>query len=336
MNRLTITSIGLSTTLLLLLAVVPLSLYGASNLGGKAGSFLRVGVGAEQIAMGDAGAASVHGSALWYYNPAQLPFQEYKRVNLSLRQMAFDRSIIETGYSMALPPNAGLSIGFLRAGTGNVELRDANGVKYDDITQSDNLVFGSFALAPIQKLAVGINLKWMFQMYPKLTADDKTFYGYAMGIDGGVMYLPLTNLRFGVTVQDFDTKYSYQPSEVWRDESGQTEDPFPTMVRIGGSYDPIKDLTVVGDAVINYDQVKSLADGWSPHFGAEYRYSAKYHSEFALRAGWNGAHPTFGLGLSYDYRGYVMRMNYAYIISDIEPSGSHQVGWCFEFGGDER
>ena len=324
------------TGLIILLSVGAVN---AGSMGGKAGAFLRMGLGADRVAMGDCGVALVSGEMDWYYNPASIPFQSGKQAALGYRWLSLDRSMIYADFSMplepqpglTLEPNAGISFGVMRAGTSEIDIRDENGVHYYMMSHSENLIHGTFALRPHKRFAVGLTIKWMINAVPDATWDDKNLYAYGMGIDLGMRFVATRNLRFGLQLRDLNAKYSWETSEVLAVSQGVKDDRFPNIVRIGSAWDPLKYLTVAMDLNIHSDDLGNDSEAIEPHIGGEYRYDLGSDKNFAMRAGWDGDVPTFGFGLSFDLQRTKARMDYAYILEEIAPSGSHIIGWILEF-----
>jgi hypothetical protein len=319
----------ISALILSILAILTQPAF-AAQLGGQAGSFLRVGLGAERLGMGDCGVALTGAGMNWYYNPAGIPAQHGKQAALGYRFMSLDRSMMYTGYSMPLQGNAGVGIGFMRAATTNIDARDSNGNRFDMLTDSDNLIHGSFALMPNRHIALGISLKWMIHALPNIIDGGKTLYTYGMGVDLGVRIVAMENLRFGLQWRDISAKYSWNTSDVWGDNNGTKDDEFPHLIRIGGAWDPRPDLTVASDLIVNPTEIGKSSDGISPHFGAEYRFYGMQSRIVSFRAGWNGDSPTFGLGITYKFKRVTIRMDYAYLFEKVAPNGSHVIGWVFE------
>ncbi len=312
------------------LLVVSNNVY-ATKLGGQAGSFMRLGLGAERIAMGDVGAALNGAGMSWYYNPASPAFQPTRQATFGFRSMSLDRTMLYTGYSMPLQGNAGLAFGIVRAATDNIDARDSNGKRFDELTYSDNLVHGTFCLRPHKDFALGISIKWMISSAPKVLSDNKTLYAYGMGIDLGVQG-KWNKYRFGLQVRDLNSKISWDASNVWGDGRGAIDDKLPLMIRLGAAFDPDEDLTFAGDLLINPSEMGKSSEGLKPHLGVEWRGARMEEKFLTLRAGWNGDSPTFGFGLGMKLRrGIIAKMDYAYVIDLASPSVSHLIGWTFGF-----
>ena len=306
----------------------------ADQLGGQAGSFLWMGLGADRIAMGDCGTGMLSSNAAWYYNPAGLPYLPNRRASLGYRSMAFDRSIMHIGFATPIYSeeglDAGLGVGLMRAGTDEIDGRDSNGEHFDMLSYSDNLIHGSFSLKPHEMLTVGITIKWIIGAIPDILPEDANQYSYAMGLDFGMLFLPRKDLRFGFQIRDINAKYNWETSEVWDDSNNPKEDKLPNLIRIGASWDASRTLTIAADLVINTSDVGDDTDAFETHFGAEWKYLFNREQGFILRAGYNGEAPTFGLGFVLGISGVKTRMDYAFVMEQVAPSGTHLIGWMFE------
>jgi len=300
-------------------------------LGGEAGAFLRMGLGADRVAMGDCGVALSNSSVTWFYNPAALAFQTNKQAALGYRWMSLDRSIMYAGFSRPIKPNGGLAIGIIRAGIDNIEGRDSNGEKFDEFSWSDNVIHGSFALMPHPMLGLGISIKWIINAVPDIKENDKNLYAYGLGVDLGVRVIPMPGLRLGLQLRDLDAKHSWETSDVWGEDTGTNEDQLPTQIRIGAAWDPINDLTVASDIVMYSQLVGDDDDALQIHFGVEWKNLFGVEKEPVLRFGYNGRAPTFGLGFKFDISQVITRLDYAFLLEPESPGGSHLAVWVFEF-----
>ena len=85
---------------LLVGAVISVPLAAAvAGSGGTSGAFSRMGFGARGIGMGNAQTAVVSGDVTGYYNPALIPFVEYRFVSATFGVLSLDRSLNFLGYS---------------------------------------------------------------------------------------------------------------------------------------------------------------------------------------------------------------------------------------------
>ena len=322
---------GLILLSLILLFQPLLETATAKPLGGTAGAFLRLGLGADRIGMGDCGVAIPGDGLNSYYNPAGLTGIEGRQALLGYRWMSLDRSMMYAIYSTHLDPNAGLAFGIIRAGTSNISGRYSNGEEFDVLSQSDNIILGSFALQPTEMVSIGIAIKWYINTVPDILDDDKNLNAYGMGVDLGVMIKASNRITLGLQARDLDAKYTWETSEVWGDDKGGIENEFPILLRIGAAYQATPNVLAALDVVVYPGEAGDSDDGIQPRYGLEYNYPIGAGQSFILRTGWNSDAPTFGIGLEMDTRIGPTRMDYAYVLDPTSPGDSHLVGWKFMF-----
>ncbi len=339
------------TAIVLFIYICAMTEEAAGQIGGQAGAFLRLGLGADRVAMGDCGVALNGGSNDWYYNAAALPTLESYQASFGYRSMSLDRKIMYAGFSMPLEQNAGLAFGVMRAGTDNIDIRDSAGNHIYMMDHSDNVIYGSFALQPHPMVAAGISIKWMINAVPDILDDDKNLYAYSLSVDLGLQVIALPQLKFGLQVKDLGGSYSWNTSDLWKDDHGAKEDNLPNLLRIGAAWDPLEDLTVATDLMIDADRMNEDSGGIEEvHIGGEYRLELNETSGLRLRSGWNCDVPfelyekygfklrswkgdvlTFGFGLEMDLTWAQARMDYAFYNEDIAPGSAHLICWVFEF-----
>ncbi len=317
----------------------------AKQLGGQAGHFLRMGLGADRVGMGGVGVAMASSGANWYYNPAAVPYQKSKTAVVSYRKLSLDRSLMYAGFSLPLQPEmsrlrskhdvrqtkAGLAFGIMRAGISDIEGRDSNGEVYETFTWSDNLFHGSFSLMPYDMLAIGVSIKWMMNAVPKVKEDDKTLFSNGLGVDLGLQVVPLSNLRFGFQIRDLGSKIKWETSDVWGDDSGEKDDVLPTQLRLGAAWDPIWDLTIASDIVVYPQIIGDDYDALQTLIGVEYRQVYFNDNQVAFRAGYQGFAPTFGFGLDMLIRHINVELDYAFLLERESSDGAHVLTWIFGF-----
>ena len=301
----------------------------AATLGGQAGSFLRLGMAPDRVAMGDCGAALTGGGMGWYYNPAALPWLKKSQAAVGYRSLSLDRTLMYAGVATPLKPNAGLAFGFACAGVSDIDSRDSNGERLDPLSYSDNMIQGSFAVMAHPRVGLGLSIKWLIAAVPDIIEGGKNNYAYGMGVDLGARATILKGLSLGLEARDLNGKYSWDATEVWGDQTVTKDDKFPASLRIGAAWQSPAGLTAAADAVL-FPEADG-ADAFQPRFGVEYRSEAGAGRDVALRGGWNGKAPTFGLGLGMEVRRVRVRLDYAFVVEPVAPGGSHLVGWVFEF-----
>ena len=281
-----------------------------------AGSFTRIGIGARSMAMGSTGIASPARSYSFYYNPALSGKQEKKTFSAESNFLSLDRYVNFIGFSMKVPPAAGLSIGWLVSGTGNLYSYNSIGENTGKINQSAHAVYASFARHFSDKFSVGLSIKVLLEYINDGTAG----FDYAskgVGGDFGIYYQATENLSFGAVYKDLGSKLSANTEKIFQ-RGGVTTDNFPRLFGLGAYYHtPLKWLNIAYDVEMsNVGQVKN-------HLGFE----AIHGRNLALRLGLNDHQLTAGAGFDFKFLGYISLLDYAFMSSVLDEGSSHLFSW---------
>ncbi|NIR52382.1 hypothetical protein GWO43_27470, partial [candidate division KSB1 bacterium] len=108
----------------------------AEGNGGFAGAFLRVGLGARALAMGNAQVANPENGYGGFYNPAGLPHLQKLTFAISYSSMSLDRRFNYVGLATPVKPFGGLSAGWIYSGVGNIRAYDSRGADVGEIDRS--------------------------------------------------------------------------------------------------------------------------------------------------------------------------------------------------------
>ncbi|MFQ5651478.1 MAG: hypothetical protein ACE5IY_16205 [bacterium] len=319
------------------LMVVPgADLYGQ---GGRAGAFLRVGVGARAKALGDAYSAIATGVEAAYYNPAGLPFIENKQVMASYRFLSLDRQFSYIGFGMPVQPkarkgqkaiNGGFSLAWLRAGVEDIDGRNTDGEHFDDLSNSENAFVFAFALNPAPMLSFGLTFKVLWNRFPSLGSEGETISASGVGFDFGAMLFPVDWLTLGVVVKEINSKYRWNTEDLFGEDGSETVDDFPKIIRYGVALTPPRFGKVI--LALDYEQIykeKIFASKLDDrlHIGAE----AAFWHDFVVRAGFDDGSVTAGGGYAFSLIGKKSQLNYAFISPGNRPEEEHIFSWVFQF-----
>jgi hypothetical protein len=210
------------------LALLPA--HAPAQIGGWAGAYSRMGFGARGIGMANAMTAVSSGEVQGYYNPAILAYTEYRNISASFGILSLDRRLNFLSYAQALPPEAGLSVGVINSGVGEIDSRDSDGAPAGTISTSENQVILGFATRFKAGFSAGINLKLLhYHLYTDVNS-------VTVGIDVGA-FMPIGDrLTVGATVRDINSKYKWDTGTLYGQSGNTTSDDFPLLYTIGGSY----------------------------------------------------------------------------------------------------
>jgi len=308
-----------------MLLVIGVSTTCFAQLGGRPGSFSRLGFGARGIGMGNALTAVTTGDVVGYYNPALSPWAAYRNISASFGILSLDRNLNFISYAQPLAPRAGLSAGIINAGVSDIDGRDSDGEQTGALKTSENLIFMSFANRFQSGFAIGITIKLL---YYHLYTDVSTT---TVGIDVGLL-MPVSNvLTVAATIRDINSKYQWDTSELYGQSGNTTKETFPLLYTLGAAY-KIPDLFGSDDtnAIMAADIELSDQKTLIGRVGVE----LPLIPEVSLRAGLdridfkekgNGVRPSFGFSARQDLGNWTPALHYTFVLEAFSPSPTHIV-----------
>jgi len=245
-----------------------------AQYGGAASSFSRIGFGPRGMAMGNALTSVTEEGIYSYYNPALAAYvSEGNQIDISTAAMSFDRSFNTANGTFRLPPTGGISVSLVNANVDNIDGRSIDG--YDTGTLATHDYMLSAALAQhLGKLSIGIGLKYYIANYHTDLSKAKT-----LGLDLGLLYRISPKLKAGLAIHDLLASYHWNSSTLYGDNSSAKNNHFPRRIRLGISYDVIKDLVLsieAGHSVYDNRSINNFRIGSS----------WKLHKRITVRAGW--------------------------------------------------
>lgn len=311
----------------------------AQGAGGKAGSFMRMGIGARAKAMGNAFTALAHGIEASYYNPAGLPHLGNKEVALSYRPLSLDRQYTYVGFGMPIRPkakgsekvlNGGFSLSWTRAGTDNIDGRNTDGFHTGQFSNSENAFSFAFALSPATRFSIGLVVKVLWNRFPGVGLSSETVSASGVGFDLGALYRAKDWLSLGLVVKDINSKYRWNTEALYDEDASETIDKFPKALRFGFALHLQNNYGFI--LVADYEQlydVSMFKDKIDDRFyaGAE----ATLSNKFAIRAGIDDGALTAGLGYTFPLFGNMSQINYAYVASNNRPEPENVFTWVLRF-----
>ncbi|MBN2543553.1 PorV/PorQ family protein [bacterium] len=290
-------------------------LYG-DDLGGQAGAFLRIGVGARAMALGQAYTAIGDDGYGYFYNPGSIVEIKKWSVSSSYQFLPLDRKIINASVGVNIRNDAAMALSWIHAGDDNLMGYDIDGEPTEHIANSDNAIFLTFAKTLRRIGGIGINFKYVQGKLEDVTA-------YSVGFDLGFFgYLMDKRLMAGLCVQNVGVKYSWDSNDYYTQGGTYTED-FPYIIKAGLAYTP-KQLP----GFVSLDLEKGKDFDFRYHIGAEF----DVVKQVTLRTGLNNNDPCFGIGLQKQFDKWLLGFDYAYLFSKTDDlSASHCVDLGVEF-----
>ncbi len=305
----------------------------AEENGGFSGAFLRVGLGARALAMGNAQVATADNGYGFFYNPAALATLDKKELSLSYSSMSLDRNFNFVGFSLPLAPVAGASIGWVNSGVGNLRAYNSNGDDVGAIDHGLNAIYASFALkiialaqadkqlqnVPSDLISVGVSVKFLRENVDD--NEDFNYKGSGLGIDLGVLIKPHKNFAIGYQVKDLNSSLESNTNNLF-ERGSDLPNKFPVTQKAGLFF-----RTPLKWASVAYDFEWSNKGAKKHHAGVELT------SQIAVgRLGYDDSRITFGGGLKFKaFKKTNMMLNYAFLNSVIDEGISHIFSWQFLF-----
>ncbi len=291
---------------------------GSTKAGTAGAQFLKIGIGARFVAMGDACVAMIDDSTACYWNPAGLVDIEGTDFSFTDVEWIADMRLMSGTFAhkFGFGTVGGM---FTMLMVGEMDYRTVDEPETGKtFSASDMMIGGSYARRLIDRFAFGGTIKFIREKIDTYTATGIAF-------DLGTTYITgFRSLKMGISIQNFgpEMKFGGTFMELQRDKITYEEKEFasyslPISVRLGISYDLFEAsdnhlLTIALDAVHPNDGPEKI------NLGAEYWVK----NMLALRGGYlvsggdfsSEEQRTFsaGVGFKYDMGGTGMRFDYAF------------------------
>jgi hypothetical protein len=320
-----------TTAIAIFLLIYASQLHAKSNDGILAGSFLRMGLAARALAMGNTFTAIANSPEAAYYNPAGLPFLQTRQMIASYRFLSLDRKLGYVGYAQNIKPkidpnsnerpfNAGLAFSWIYGGTDQIDGRDFDGRHTEYLSNSENAFSFSFAVSPVSMIGIGLTAKVLYNRIPELREDDSPLSDLTLGMDFGLIVKPTSFLSLGVMVKDLNAKYDLKTDKYYEKDIDKI-DRFPRTLRGGIAVNwPYQWLTVAVDVEDNNQQAARL------HIGCE----SWYLPNLPVRIGLNNGNLTGGAGYVFKLFNRNVQVQYAIVTNDYDIELEHEFSWLFE------
>lgn len=233
--------------LIILLLSWPLYLE-AEGPGTTSAQFLKIGIGAREVGMGEAACALSDDANSIYWNPAGLGLLKERELTAIYNIWFEDIRHGFLGYAHPFKSSTlGVAINYLDIGRMEKTRWDYPGGKGETFSATDIAGYLSCARRLREDLAVGLNLKHIQQRI-----EDESATGF--GTDLGILYKP-SNLRLGLAVQNIGTELKFI-------EEGY---PLPLNIKAGIAY-PFKNLLFALDANKPMDNEMKFSLGIESHW----------------------------------------------------------------------
>ena len=277
---------------------------------GRAGAFLKMGVGARALGMGSAFTAIADDSTAAFWKPAGLATLEKSEASFMHAKLTLDRTYNFLNYAHVMKDKDGkkkytVALSHIRFGIDGIpETRlaldgrgnpDTTGTGvyvpgnpvyiYSYFDDTESATFGTYARKLSDKLYGGVNVK-------RLNQDLFTNSADSWGIDLGFLYKATDKGTVGLSIRDIGESLK------WDTDSGHS-DTVPITTTIGGAYKTSDRMTVA----VDLNKVEDL--------DAKFRAGTEYwlNDNAAVRMGTQAGDLTLGASFKLD----TWRFDYSYV-----------------------
>jgi hypothetical protein len=276
---------------------------GAANTGF---SFLKLGVGARALAMGDAYSSICDDGTAVIYNPARLNSGNSNNVTLMYNSAMQDLTNNYIGAKLKFN-KFGIGVGLFKTNVAGIEIRTIPGAPIDKFDAQNLSLNVSMCYEIYKDLSIGVTSK---MLYEKIYIDESSGVGFDIGTnyvkDNMSLSFVLSNLGSVNELKDVSTK-------------------LPTAVRFGGAYTFKKNNL---NFILALEGFKVL-DGGNLHVNSGGEIS--YKDLLFIRLGYQTAYENKGFttGIGFRYKSIIL--DYAFIPYSDSFGTSNTISLGFNF-----
>ncbi len=281
------------------------------------GAFLKIGVGARAVGMGESFVAVANDASALYWNPAGITQIEKNEVVFSHTEFTVDLKHEFFGYVHKLGRANTLGLSITSVSTDDFEettefqpLGTGNFVSFGDLA-----VGLTFARKMTDRFSIGVAVKYIDETLDVLHARN-------LFVDFGTFFWTgLGSSRFAVSVANFGT--NMEPSGTVTDRSGNRFDDFqdfspPTIFRIGFATEVVDNESHRVTTSVQLNHLNDNAENFS--FGTEYLWQELLSLRAGYRLNVDEESFAFGGGLAIPLKKVNLNLDFSY--SDFGRLGS--------------
>lgn len=305
--------------LMALAAMLPATLcYAGFNKAGRTSmQFLKIGIGARSVAMGQACIADMSDVNAAFWNAAAITEMEGRQVSFSYNRWIADLNVVSGALGFQIPQVGAFALTYTSLDYGNIQealtTSPAGGVDTrtgDTFSGSDLAIGLGFSRQYTDKLSIGVQIKY-------LREELFTFSSSLWGFDVGSLYhTGWRGIRLAMSAQNFARQARWMHTTSERQQSFE----LPLLFRIGWSIDLYggEDLFLGGNAArgkwtLNMDALHSNDYAERLHIGTEYTLLDLISFRAGYRFNYEEGNLSLGTGLNYTFGRSHIIVDYAYV-----------------------
>ena len=266
--------------------------------GGYAGSGFQYGSNAREFSLAGALVADKTPGFYAFSNPALFHLSRDNHLGISFQNMSLDRYIESYSFARRLPPNAGLGIAILQAGTNNILGKDNQNKETEYFSTQEKEFIISFGVAIGSKLALGINIKALF------TTIYEDYKGNGISGDIGFIYNYNRHLIVGGIMKNLNASYNWKVGK--EEDERSYKEQFPQTYALGIVYSGLKKTSLFFQEDIMISPSNNV--NYRSRVGCEYKLKNKIKLRGGIKQSWGALlkgtnmnriniNPTFGVGV---------------------------------------
>ncbi len=305
-----------TATLVLAFCLSPeLHADGFTKVGKSVMQFVKIGVGARQVGIGEAAIASVEDVNSVFWNPAGLRGVQSVEASFGYTKWFADLSYLTGAAAIRWEGVGVFGIEYSSLDYGQIDEALVTLAGHGNDTRTGNTFTGgdlmvgfSFAREFTDRLSIGGTVKYLQE---KLYTYKASAVAYDVGTNYDFRY---NGLHVAMSAQNFG------PTVSWLEHGSQVEGyDLPLTFRIGASiniFDRSAGFFTLGEDhrfVLSAEAVHSNDVGDRVHFGGEYTFSEVLSFRAGYRLNYDEGNLSLGVGLHHKFSGLDVRFDYAFV-----------------------
>jgi hypothetical protein len=285
-----------------------------NKAGRTAFQFVKIGVGARQTAIGEAGISSVRDVNAAFWNPAGISGIGRTEASFSYSTWFADMKYLSGAAGTRIEGVGVFAVSWAMLNYGDMQEALVTGVSSDTrtgntFTGSDLLLGLSYSREFTDRLSIGVTVKYLHE---KLwNYSSKVFPAFDIGTNYSTGF---KGIRFGMSAQNFGSSVKFL-------SIGDREEGYdiPLMFRIGASIDVISSADGLADLgadhalTLSLESVNSNDYGERWHLGGEYVFGGFLSFRGGYRFNYEEGNLALGVGFARTIGDVGVRLDYSYV-----------------------